>query len=333
MVHYRAFRQQLAKEGCRPAYLLIGEEEFLKERACLEIARAFLGEGYSPDAVRTIYATDVDGPGIVEQCLNLGLFQRKQVLVAKEADSLSAKGRKAVLGYLASPSPDTCLLLSSRKLEEKSPLVKEASGLPQAMVVFFAQPGEDELARWLVALAKDRGLEMDREAAETLISVSGTSMGVLEREMEKIAQYLGTGARRIDKRVARELAGLSSQASPADLAEAVCRGDRTMSLAMLQQLMDSGEDPVRLMTGIYYQMEHLWKVRLAGQNRRPQGTVDRRTFWGMKQPGTAALSRLRTDRLYLEAMRTLFIAEHRMKSGGGDPRNMAVQAVHHLTSI
>lgn len=331
MVPYRALRQQLAREGCRPAYLLIGEEEYLKGKACLEIAKAFLGEGYSPDAVRTIYASDIDGPGIVEQCLNLGLFQQRQVLVAREADALTAKGRKAVLGYLEKPSPDTCLILSSFKLDEKSPLVKDSAGT--ATAVRCVEPSDEELTAWIMSSARERGLAMDREAAQALISISGTSLGLLDRELEKISEYLGEGqARKVDKAVVKILAGLSAQASPDDLSWAVGGMDRPGAMSLLQQLFDGGEDPVRLTTGLFYHMEHLWKVKLAGESRRAQGTIDRRTFWGLKTPATVSLARKRSDRQYLEAMLTLFEAEHRMKSGGGEPRTLAAQAVHRLTT-
>lgn len=331
MVQYRAFRQQLAKEGCRPAYLLIGEEDYLKGKACLEIAKAFLGKDYSPDAVRTIYASDVDGPGIVEQCLNLGLFQQRQVLIAREADALTSKGRKAVLGYLERPSPDTCLVLSSLKLDEKSPLVKESA--QTATAVKCEELSQEELITWILASARERGLIMDREAAEALVSISGTSLGLLDRELEKISQYLGEGpGRRADKAAVKALAGLSAQASPDDLSWAVGAADLPGSLSLLQQLLDCGEDPVRLAAVLFYQMEHLWKVRLAGESRRAQGTIDRRTYWGLKNPATAGLARKRSDRQYLEAMMILFEAEHRMKSGGGDARTLAAQAVHRLTT-
>lgn len=330
-MQYKAFRQQLAKTGARPAYLLIGEEEFLKDRACLEIAKAYLGESYSRDAVRTIYATDIDGPGIVEQCLNLGLFQQRQVLVVKEADALSTKSRKAVLGYLDRPSPDTCLILGSHKLEDKSPLVRDAGD--KALVVMCGQPDDADLLQWLVSSARERGLEMDREAAETLTSLAGKSMGVLDRELDKMSQYLEGGiSRRIDRQLAKELAGLSSQASPDELARAVSEGDRRLALGLLQRLLDSGEDPVRLASGLFYQMEHLWKVGLAGRPGRPQGMVDKRTYWGTRRPETVALAGKRTDGRYLEAMEALFAAEFRMKSGAGDAKTLAFQAVHQLTA-
>ncbi len=330
MVQYRALKQQLAREGCRPAYLLIGEEEYLKGKACQEIAKAFLGQNFSPEALRTIYASDIDGPGIVEQCLNLGLFQQRQVLVAKEADALSVKGRKAVLEYLERPSPDTCLVLSSFKLDDKSPLVRDSA--EAAIAVKCETPSEEELTAWILSSSRERGLTMDRKAAEALISISGTSMGLLDQELEKISQFLGEGpVRKVDKAVVQTLAGLSSQASPDDLAWAVGRADRPGAMALLQQLFEGGEDPVRLTTGLFYQMEHLWKVKLAGESRRTQGTIDRRTYWGLKTPATAALARKRNDQQYLKAMMTLFDAEHQMKSGGGDPRTLATQAVHRLT--
>lgn len=328
MVNYRALRQQLGREGNRQSYLLIGEEEYLKEKACLEIARAFLRERYSSDAVRTIYASEVEGPGIVEQCLNLGLFHQRQVLIVREADALTSKGRKAIVGYLEHPSPDTCLILSSFKLDEKSPLVKDCEN--RALVVSIDALEADELIDWILSSANKRGLVMDRQAAETLVSISGESLGLLENELEKLSLYQSPG-QKVDREAVKRLAGLSSKASSEDLAFAVSRGDRKGALTLLQQLFDVGEDPARLINALFYQMEHLWKVKLASESHRPQGTIDRRTYWGLKKPGIQSLSRKRSDTQYLEAMLALFEGEHRIKSGSGDPKHMANQVVHRLT--
>ncbi len=331
MLQFRAFEKQLAKEGCRPAYLLIGEEEYLKDLAVEEIAKKFLGQIHGPDSVRTLYGNEIDGPAIVDQCLNLGLFQQKQVIVVKQAEGLSAKSRKAIGAYLSHPSPDTCLVFRSFKLEDRSPLVQEMD--KTAVVVNCVSPDEEELLNWIFAFAQKHGFSIDREAGEELISLSGQSLGVLQGEIEKLAQYLEpSGVRRIDRRTVCELAGISAQVSPSHLGQAMAERDRAGSLNALQQLLDSGEDPVRLLGFIYQQWEHLWKVKLARGSRKPQGTIDRRTYWGMNNPETVELSGKRSDRRYLEDLEKIFWAEQRMKSGQGDDQALLLEVVHQLTS-
>ena len=329
MLHYGSLLSQLDKGKVHQAYCFIGEEEYLKKQAVKRIAGAYLGKDSGTEPIRTIYASDVDGQGIVDQASNLGFFHQKQVLVVKEADALSTKSRKAVRSYLDRPSPDTCLILSSFKLESKSPFVKDLE--PAATVVMFGEPDEEELLKWLAALAKQRGLTIDDQAAESLIYLSGTSLGVLDQELDKAAAYLaGSQRTRIQESDVRALAGMSSLTTPAELVQAVARKDRKTAMSVLERLLNAGEDPVRLLSNIYYQMEPLWKVWLVA-NRRP-GYVDNRTYWMSQKPELRDLAQKRKQGEYLSAMEIVFLAEHQMKTGSGEPRSVLQRVVHQLTS-
>lgn len=329
MLHYGSLLSQVDKGKVQFTYCFIGEEEYLKQQAVKLIAEAYLGKDSGTEPVRTIYASEVDGQGIVDQASNLGFFHQRQVLVVKEIEALSTKSRKAVRSYLEHPSPDTCLILSSFKLESKSPFIKDLE--PAVAVVMFGELDETELLKWLAALAKQRGLTIDDQAAESLIYLSGTNLGVLDQELDKVAAYLSGGQRtKIQDSDVKALAGMSSQSTPTELVQAVARKDRQSAMSVLERLLNAGEDPVRLLSNIYYQMEPLWRVWLVA-NRRP-GYVDNRTYWMSQKQELRELAQKRKPNEYLAAMEILFQAEHQMKTGTGEPRSVVQKVVHQLTS-
>jgi len=328
---YGIRHREWEKGRISPAYIFIGEEDYLKNIACQHIAEKFLGQKPDRDSLRTIYGTEVDGPAIVEQCLNLGLFQSRQVLVVREADALSPKSRKALLGYVGSPSPDCCLILISGKSEERGSWVKEFEDVLE--VVRFPLLEGEELVQWLIARAKEHGLQLEEEGAEALAAESGNSLGILDRELEKISHYLSQGReRKVDRALVRELAGHSAQAAPDELYRHLSRGDRRKALTVLQRLLDSGEDPMRLAAGYYYQLEKLWRASLASRSPS-KGVMDKATYFYLKNQELRKLAQARDDRDYIKAMLALYDMEQKVKSGWGDPRNLAFCLVEQITAI
>lgn len=329
--NYWTSRREWEQARISPAYIFIGEEDYLKNSACRLIAEKYLKQKPDRDSLRTIYGTEVDGPAIVEQCLNLGLFQNRQVLVVREADALSAKSRKALLGYLDHPSPDSCLILISNKSEVKDTWVKDFED--RLEVVKFHLLEGWELIRWLLTRSRELGLELEEEAAQALVAQSGNGLGILESELEKISHYLSEGRpRKVDSVLVRELAGHSAQTAPDELYRNLTLGDRKHSLTILQRLLDSGEDPVRLAAGYFYQLEILWKASLAFR-RSYNIRLDKSTYYALKNQEMKRMARARDDRGYILALRAVYEMEQKVKSGLGDPKTLACSMVEKITAI
>lgn len=327
----KELQRQIALKKIAPSYFFYGEEEYLKDQAIRQIAAAWLGDGKLSEGLESLSATEVDGDTAIQRTQSLGMFADRRVIVVRDAESFSVKSRKIILEYLDAPTTDVCLIICSVGLDKKTAFYK---GLAEKSVaVTFYQVNGPEAVRWVSQQAETSGLKITSGGAQMLVDISGQNLAVLEKELEKFSVYLsGSGRSQISEEDIRALAGSSFEVESYQLADAVCRRDQPAALALYERLLTSGEDPVRLLSALFYQFEKLWLVSLMSAGGRP----DREIAWTVRiGEGMVGIFRQqaikRNSREYLMALTEIFRAEHRLKSGQGDPRSVVQRAIHELS--
>lgn len=327
MLRLDTLRQQIAQKKVLPCYLFFGEEEHQKDLAVKAIARVFLGT--DQPGPETVYGTEIDGGGIVDRAQSLGMFAPRTVLTVKEADALSGKSRTAVAGYLASPNPDTCLILSTIKSDPKMALVKQFDG--PAAAVNFRPLTEREAADWALKEATTRKLRLSSDAALLLVELAGTDLGVISRELDKLSLLPGTPAvSEIGTAAVQSLAGLNLHYGEYALTNAVSRGQRREALAIFQTMLSSGEDPARMLASLGYEMIKLWKMASVPGDAQ---SVSRRT--GIHEFAVRQLlpvARRRSGTEYAAAVGRIYRTEFSLKSGRGEPAALVQNLIYQLTT-
>jgi DNA polymerase-3 subunit delta len=329
---YNDLERQIAAQKISFAYFFPGEEEYLKDQAIRKIAVAYLGETQVNQGLESISATEQDGINIVQRTQSLGMFSEMRVIAVKEIEALSVKSRKLILEYLDSPCQDVCLILCSVNLDKKTAFYK---GLAENIPTLIFNPlKESETVRWVGAKASAKGLKMLPQVAQLLVDISGNNLGILDKEIEKLEIYL-IGKDKIDitEKDIKSLAGSSFEVESYELSNAICNKEREKSLKLYQQLLESGEDPVRLVSAIYYQMEKLWKVALLSA----QGVSARQIGYNIQSHEyyvnqMIPVARKRDLRQYLSAMNNIYRVEFGLKSGMGDPRSLVQALIYKLAS-
>jgi DNA polymerase-3 subunit delta len=328
----KELQRQLASKKIAPAYFFYGEEEYLKDQTIRQVATAWLGAAEISEGLENLTATEVDGDSVIQRAQSLGMFAERRVIVVRDAEAFSVKSRKTILEYLESPAPDLCLVICSVALDKKTAFYK---GLAErSVMVTFYQVRGPEAVRWVTEKAEAAGLKLTSGAAQLLVDISGQNLAVLEKELEKFLTYLsGTGRSQMTEEDIRALAGSSFEVESYQLADAVCGRDRPTALALYQKLLAAGEDPIRLLSALFYQLEKHWMVLLMSA----QGLPDRQIAWAVKTgesfvPAMRTQARKRDSREYLESLSEIFRAEYRLKSGLGDPRSVVQKTIHQLSS-
>jgi DNA polymerase-3 subunit delta len=329
MLRLDTLRQQIAQKKVLPCYLFFGEEEHQKNLAVRTIAKLFLGADQSGPGPEIVYGSEIDGAEIVNRAQSLGMFSQRTVLVVREADALSVKSRAAIAGYLAGPNPDACLILCTVKPDAKMALVKQFDEL--AAVVNFKALTEREAADWALKEAAGRKLRLTADAAQLLVRLAGTDLGVINRELDKLALLPGPqAAGEIGTGAIRSLAGLNLTYGDYELTTAVSFGQRREALAIFQTMLLSGEDPARILSSIGYELMKLWKVASVPGDA---AAVARRTGiheYAVRQLLPAA--RRRSGDEYSAAICRVYRAELRLKSGRGEPAALVQDLIYNLTT-
>jgi DNA polymerase III subunit delta len=245
-------------------YLLLGDDEERKSRG-VEKLRA----GRTVDA----YDASTTGPEtLVSACNSYSLFGEGPFVVLKDLDAWNAAQKAVIVEYLEDPSPGSDLILLGKKLGARERLLSTVKNAGE--VHTFDQPTGKALVRWLVGHAKKLGLDLPEEVAEDLTNrCSGDKMRLLQ-ETEKLALYVGDGTAIHDDVAA--LCPPDVQSNIFAFVDSLAAGDRNRALALLEDLIATGEPPLRLTFMIRRQFQLVARARALLDRGTPQKELSSR---------------------------------------------------------
>ncbi len=179
----KAFYSELKKGLKAPAYLLHADDAALLKEAVLEakasIPKEELDFKYHP--------YDLDSPDnsaplehIIDTLNTVPFMGGRQTVTLENLHKLKAAEQKPLTLYLASPSPDSVLLMTYVGKPRKT-LVTKLKGAKAISVGIM----EKDIPFWVKERAARKGVELTRDAIEYLIGTVGSDAGLLAAEVEK----------------------------------------------------------------------------------------------------------------------------------------------------
>lgn len=233
-----------------PVTLLWGEDGYLVREAAL----ALLGE---------TKATEVDAAewqgGELQGLATPSLFGEPRALLVNDARSLRKETVEEIARYLQSPDPDATLVLAC--------VVAERGKVPAGLQKVVEPVGEvrkvdiakKELEPWLVARAKDLGLELAIPGARALVETLGPEPGQLIAAIGQL-QDAFAGQRVGPREVARQFRGLGEQKTW-DLCDRAFGKDLPGAIRSLRAIEEGGDEALMVLGGIAARLRDLLKVR------------------------------------------------------------------------
>jgi DNA polymerase III subunit delta len=239
-------------------YLLLGDDEERKSRGVEKLRAGRAVEAYDASAT---------GPEIlVSACNSFSLFGEGPFVVLKDLDAWNAAQKAVIVDYLKDPSPGADLILLGKKLGARERLLSAVKNAGE--VHTFDQPTGKALVRWLVGHAKKMDLDLPDDVAEDLtIRCSGDKMRLLQ-ETEKLALYVGDGTATHDDVAA--LCPPDVQSNIFAFVDSLAGGERDRALALLEDLIGTGEPPLRLTFMIRRQFQLVARARALLERGTPQ---------------------------------------------------------------
>jgi DNA polymerase-3 subunit delta len=230
-------------------YLLLGEDEERKVRGVEKLRKG-----------RTVEAFDASATGpdsIVSACNSFSLFGEGPFVVLRNLDAWNAAQKAVVVDYLQNPPPGSDLVLIGKKLGARERLLSAVK--KEGEVHTFEQPTGKALVRWLVGHAKKQGLDLPEDVAEDLTArCSGDKMRLLQ-ETEKLALYVGDDTATHDDVAA--LCPPDVQSNIFAFVDSLTAGERDRALRLLEDLIGTGEPPLRLTFMIRRQFQLVARAR------------------------------------------------------------------------
>lgn len=195
----------------RPVYLLMGEEPYYPNLVCKAIVENCIDD-FSKDFNETIcYGADVNAERIISEARQFPMMAQRRLIVVREAQL--CKDIENVSVYLQDPLDTTVLviLMSGVNADKRKALYKNAQ---KVGVVLESQPLKDyELAPWIIDYYREKGLQIDPDAASLLGESTGVNLSAIMVETDKLLRNLPQGTARITAADIEKNVGISRQFS------------------------------------------------------------------------------------------------------------------------
>jgi DNA polymerase-3 subunit delta len=282
-VDYAGFLKTVERGQIPPVVLLHGTELLLLEDAVAGVTRALFTEGTDVSLLReTFDAKDADPESVVRSALVLPWGSTRRLVVAKGIEALSAKQGEPMAAYVREPNPSTVLLIVAVQALSGSHWLTQA--VSAAATVSVQAPIGRQLIAWLHARARTDGFELDEDAAQLLVELSGNDLARLRGEVEKAALAGGGDNRRVRVAEVRAVVGEHRLRHIFDLTRAIVTRDAASAVVLMEQLLNAGEDPLGVLGMLAREARALWQVAEGLRRGQPEEDVAR----ALRRPPTAA---------------------------------------------
>lgn len=317
------FLASVAKAKRQSVYALFGDEDFLKRLARERIVATLVGDD-DPDLAVSVYPGDkLDFSTVRNELDTVPFLANCRIVIVENADPFVTNNRAALEQYVVKPSSVGVLVLEAKTFPETTKLAK---ALPDAAKVSCKSPPAYKLASWCVEWAKSHHKKkLSTDAAEQLVELVGTGMGLLDQELAKLANAVGAKTE-IDADDVARFVGRSKSADVFRILDAVGDNRPGEALSILEELFAEGEDPMAILGPLTAQLRKLASVgRLTAEGLALGPAMD-----AMKVPGWPKaresferqlrhLGRRRLDRL------TEWLTDINLGLKGGNPLPERVQ--------
>jgi DNA polymerase-3 subunit delta len=265
---YSALLRELKRDGPGKLYLIWGPEDYLRDNFLGELRAARM-----PGGVNEFDDKRLDGPQPAPEELSQALdampFLGGGVFVELRDFDINRCREEAAreIAALFENIPDYCTvavtLPPGSEPDGRLSLVKLCRQLGRE--VEFTAQGRDQILGWVSRRFSALGKKIDRVAAERLVFLSGSLMGGLIPEIEKIAAYApGDAVTAADVEAA---AHHIPEADVFEMTEKLSQGDCDGAARYLAELLAGNENPVALLSILGIQMRRLYAARLAQEKK------------------------------------------------------------------
>ena len=261
--------KDLKNKKIPPVILIYGEEQFLIESVMNQVANRLGNERQADEALIQYDLEEVSIDDVVMEAETYPFFADHKLVVANQAYFLTAKQVKTqvehnldrLLDYLAQPVDFSTLVVVAPydKLDERKKVTKQLK--KQAMVVHCEAVKAWEIDKWVAHLAKRYQVYLDQAAEQMLVNETGTNLGLLEKEIEKLALYVGENGK-VTAEIAQDLVSRQGNATGLTLVDMVITKNLSGAIKIYRDLLKLNEEPIALIGLLASQLRTIYQVKV-----------------------------------------------------------------------
>lgn len=193
MLTPEALADWLEKGGRGGVFFLHGDDEFRKEEATRMLLHAHLEPSTRDFNFDSFHGAELQADRFASTLSTPPLLAEWRVVLVREAEALASSARmRAIVEELLDRTPPGLALILAATIPARSTARFYRDLQARTKSVAFAEIEATDVPGWLMQWTRTRlNAEVDEAAARALAEAIGTDLGVLTREVEKLASYAG----------------------------------------------------------------------------------------------------------------------------------------------
>ena len=240
----------------KPAYLLYGEEAYLKKQYKDKLTKAMLPES---DTVNYAY---YEGKGtnpaeLIDLAETMPFFADRRLIVV-ENSGFFKNATPELADYIKNMPETACFIFLESEVDKRGKMYKAVKDKGRA--VEMGRQDEKTLLYWLAGMVKKEGKQIKESTARYLVAKTGTDMENLEKEMEKLFSYT-LGQTEITVQDVDEICTTQVTNKIFDMVEAVAAKQQKQALDYYYDLLALKEPPMRILDLPSRQFKLLMEVK------------------------------------------------------------------------
>jgi len=251
-------------------YFLYGPETFYQTEVIQALIKKWITEDNRDFNLETFDARESTVSHWLGSARTLSFVGGTKLVVVRNLHEAVPQDQDAqtFIDYAQSPIPEACVVVTADKVDRKRKLFKTLTKLKTA--VACEAPKENE--HWLRKRAEEAGYSLSSDAARFLINRVGPRPGILAKELEKTLLYAGKN-KSVSERDVAEVVGESKLENVFALTDALKTKNPEKALRLLNNQIDHGEEPIKILGTIAWQLRMIWEVKHYQQKNLPSGQI------------------------------------------------------------
>ena len=240
----------------KQAYLLYGEEAYLKQQYKHNLIKAL-----NPDE-DTMNFNHYEGKGIdvkqlIDLCETMPFFADRRVILLENTGFFKNKSEE-LADYMKELPDYLCLVFVESEVDKRNRMYKAVKAC--GTIAEFARQDEKTLMRWAAGILGKAGKKITQRDMELLLTKTGTDMGNLRMELEKLICYT-EGRDVVTAEDIEEICTTQTTNRIFDMVRAVTEKNQKRALDLYYDLLTLKEPPMRILFLLAKQYRQLLQVK------------------------------------------------------------------------
>ena len=240
----------------KQAYLLYGDEAYLKQQYKHNLVKALNPDGDTMN-FNHYEGKGVDVKQLIDLCETMPFFADRRVILLEDTGFFKNKSEE-LADYMKELPDYLCMVFVESEVDKRNRMYKEVKAC--GTIAEFARQDEKTLMRWAAGILGKAGKKIIQRDMELLLTKTGTDMGNLRMELEKLICYT-EGRDVVTAEDIEEICTTQTTNRIFDMVRAVTEKNQKRALDLYYDLLTLKEPPMRILFLLAKQYRQLLQVK------------------------------------------------------------------------